>query len=170
MSIIGPITRVNVARSRLSVTSSPFADTVAWLNSQGAKLTVDQVDDILDPTRLFPYIQQTLSALVGLLQSTVVWPELVGARALQDLAVQHLSALAADARAKADAWRDEDNHWVAQLQWQAGRTTNAAHWRYQPDAHGGTIVALDDTAFEHRVHLGQFGRNFSLPLFDIDGC
>lgn len=27
-----------------------------------------------------------------------------------------------------------------------GRTTNAAHWRYQPDAHGGTITALDDTA------------------------
>ncbi|WP_070379485.1 septation protein SepH [Rhodococcus sp. WMMA185] len=47
-----------------------------------------------------------------------------------------------------DAWRDEDNHWVAQLQWQAGRTTNAAHWRYQPDAHGGTIIALDDTAFD----------------------
>ncbi|OYD68394.1 septation protein SepH [Rhodococcus sp. OK302] len=47
-----------------------------------------------------------------------------------------------------DAWRDEDNHWVAQLQWQAGRSTNAAHWRYQPDAHGGTIVALDDTAFD----------------------
>ncbi|MDH6676485.1 hypothetical protein M2284_000673 [Rhodococcus sp. LBL1] len=45
-----------------------------------------------------------------------------------------------------DAWKDEDGHWVAQLQWQAGRTTNAAHWRYQPDAHGGTITALDDTA------------------------
>ena len=48
-----------------------LADGVAWLNSKGAKLTVDQVDDILDPTRLFPYIQQTLAALVGLLQSTV---------------------------------------------------------------------------------------------------
>ena len=48
-----------------------LADAVAWLNSKGARLTVDQVDDILDPTRLFPYIQQTLSALVGLLQSTV---------------------------------------------------------------------------------------------------
>ncbi|WP_346764608.1 septation protein SepH [Rhodococcus sp. HNM0569] len=47
-----------------------------------------------------------------------------------------------------DAWRDNDNHWVAQLQWQAGRSTNSAHWRYQPDAHGGTIVALDDTAFD----------------------
>ncbi|RVW07597.1 DUF3071 domain-containing protein [Prescottella agglutinans] len=45
-----------------------------------------------------------------------------------------------------DAWKDDDGHWVAQLQWQAGRTTNAAHWRYQPDAHGGTITALDDTA------------------------
>ncbi len=45
-----------------------------------------------------------------------------------------------------DAWRDEDGHWIAQLQWQAGRSTNAAHWRYQPDAHGGTISALDDVA------------------------
>ncbi|MFZ2527967.1 MAG: septation protein SepH [Rhodococcus sp. (in: high G+C Gram-positive bacteria)] len=47
-----------------------------------------------------------------------------------------------------DAWRDEDGHWVAQLQWHAGRSTNSAHWRYQPDAHGGTIVALDDIASE----------------------
>lgn len=47
-----------------------------------------------------------------------------------------------------DAWRDDENHWVAQMQWQAGRTTNSAHWRYQPDAHGGTIVALDDAAFD----------------------
>ncbi|MFE3289708.1 septation protein SepH [Rhodococcus sp. NPDC059234] len=45
-----------------------------------------------------------------------------------------------------DAWRDDDGHWIAQLQWQAGRTGNAAHWRYQPDAHGGTIAALDSTA------------------------
>jgi len=45
-----------------------------------------------------------------------------------------------------DAWRDDDGHWVAQLQWNAGRSTNSAHWRYQPDAHGGTIVALDDIA------------------------
>lgn len=44
-----------------------------------------------------------------------------------------------------DAWRD-DGHWVVQLQWHAGRSTNTAHWRYQPDAHGGTIVALDDIA------------------------
>lgn len=45
-----------------------------------------------------------------------------------------------------DAWRDDDGHWVAQLEWHAGRSTNAAHWRYQPDAHGGTIAALDDIA------------------------
>ncbi len=45
-----------------------------------------------------------------------------------------------------DAWRDEDGLWVAQLQWQAGRTRNAAHWRYQPDTHGGTIAALDAAA------------------------
>ncbi|GAA4489275.1 septation protein SepH [Rhodococcus olei] len=45
-----------------------------------------------------------------------------------------------------DAWRDDEGQWVAQLQWQAGRTRNAAHWRYQPDAHGGTIVALDAAA------------------------
>ncbi|NME78817.1 DUF3071 domain-containing protein [Rhodococcus sp. 105337] len=45
-----------------------------------------------------------------------------------------------------DAWRDDDGHWVAELQWQAGRSTNTAHWRYQPDAHGGTITALDDIA------------------------
>ena len=41
------------------------------LQEKGADITLDQVDDILDPARLFPYIQQTLAALVGLLQSTV---------------------------------------------------------------------------------------------------
>ncbi|WP_305094057.1 septation protein SepH [Prescottella sp. R16] len=45
-----------------------------------------------------------------------------------------------------DAWKDEEGCWVAQLQWQAGCTTNAAHWRFQPDAHGGIVTALDDTA------------------------
>jgi hypothetical protein len=47
-----------------------------------------------------------------------------------------------------DAWRDEENHWVVQLQWQAGRTTIAAHWRFQPDAHGGSVVPLDSAASE----------------------
>ena len=45
-----------------------------------------------------------------------------------------------------DAWKDDDGHWVAQLRWQAGRTSNAAHWRFLPDAHGGTVTALDDPA------------------------
>jgi len=45
-----------------------------------------------------------------------------------------------------DAWRDDEGFWVAQLRWHAGRSTNRAHWRYQPDAHGGTITALDDIA------------------------
>ncbi|KIQ13799.1 DNA-binding protein [Rhodococcus sp. Leaf7] len=47
-----------------------------------------------------------------------------------------------------DAWRDEDNHWIAQLTWPAGRTTNTAHWRFQPDAHGGSVTPLDDAASE----------------------
>ncbi len=47
-----------------------------------------------------------------------------------------------------DAWRDEDRKWVAQLEWQAGRTTNKAHWQFLPDGHGGTITALDDAAAE----------------------
>lgn len=45
-----------------------------------------------------------------------------------------------------DAWRDDQHQWVAQLQWTVGRTVVSAHWRYQPDAHGGTIIALDDPA------------------------
>lgn len=45
-----------------------------------------------------------------------------------------------------DAWRDDEGHWIAQLEWQAGRTRNAAHWRFQPDSHGGTIAPLDPAA------------------------
>ncbi|ATL65528.1 septation protein SepH [Nocardia terpenica] len=45
-----------------------------------------------------------------------------------------------------DAWKDEKGYWVAQLQWQAGRSVIAAHWRYQPDAHGGSVLPLDDPA------------------------
>jgi hypothetical protein len=55
-----------------------------------------------------------------------------------------------------DAWRDEDNKWVAQLKWQAGRTTNKAHWQFLPDGHGGTIAPLDDTA--HELIDPDFGR------------
>ncbi|GAA5066136.1 septation protein SepH [Nocardia callitridis] len=45
-----------------------------------------------------------------------------------------------------DAWKDEKNFWVAQLQWQNGHSEIAAHWRYQPDAHGGSVSPLDDPA------------------------
>ncbi|WP_267470218.1 septation protein SepH, partial [Nocardia puris] len=41
---------------------------------------------------------------------------------------------------------DEKGFWIAQLQWQNGRSEIAAHWRYQPDAHGGTVAPLDDPA------------------------
>lgn len=45
-----------------------------------------------------------------------------------------------------DAWKDESGHWVAQLQWQTGRSSNSAHWQFQQDAHGGTVTPLDDAA------------------------
>ncbi|WP_227998374.1 septation protein SepH [Nocardia australiensis] len=45
-----------------------------------------------------------------------------------------------------DAWKDEKGFWVAQLQWQNGRSDITAHWRYQPDAHGGSVAPLDAPA------------------------
>ncbi|NKS70466.1 hypothetical protein GS584_17455 [Rhodococcus hoagii] len=42
------------------------------------------------------------------------------------------------------------------------RTTNTAHWRYQPDAHGGTITALDDTAAQ--LVDPDFGRRGLAPV------
>ncbi|NKX88879.1 septation protein SepH [Nocardia coubleae] len=45
-----------------------------------------------------------------------------------------------------DAWKDEKGFWVAQLQWRHGHSEIAAHWRYQPDAHGGSVSPLDDPA------------------------
>ena len=47
-----------------------------------------------------------------------------------------------------DAWRAEDGRWVVQLAWQAGLSDNAAHFRFSPGAHGGTVAALDDAASE----------------------
>lgn len=55
-----------------------------------------------------------------------------------------------------DAWRDDEGCWVAQLQWSAGRSVNAAHWRFLPDAHGGTVTCLDDAA--HDLCDPDFGR------------
>ncbi|MDI2031636.1 septation protein SepH [Saccharopolyspora sp. TS4A08] len=48
-----------------------------------------------------------------------------------------------------DAWRGDDNKWVVQLSWQAGRSENSAHWVFHPGAHGGTVASLD----EHAVDL-----------------
>ena len=45
-----------------------------------------------------------------------------------------------------DSWKGEDGKWVVALSWQAGRSDNAAHWAFQPGAHGGTVVALDEHA------------------------
>ncbi|MCH5643177.1 septation protein SepH [Gordonia sp. ABSL49_1] len=47
-----------------------------------------------------------------------------------------------------DAWKGEDGYWVVQVTWQVGRSDNAAHWRFQPGSHGGTVDPLDDLADE----------------------
>jgi Protein of unknown function (DUF3071) len=47
-----------------------------------------------------------------------------------------------------DAWRNEDGRWTVQLSWQAGHSENAAHFRFTPGAHGGTVTAFDDAACE----------------------
>ena len=47
-----------------------------------------------------------------------------------------------------DAWRNEDGRWTVQLVWRAGRSENVAHFRFAPGAHGGTVAAIDDAAFE----------------------
>lgn len=47
-----------------------------------------------------------------------------------------------------DAWKGDDGYWVVQVAWQVGRSDNAAHWRFQPGSHGGTVDPLDDLADE----------------------
>jgi len=47
-----------------------------------------------------------------------------------------------------DAWRNEDSRWTVQVAWKAGRSDNAAHFRFAPGAHGGTATAFDDAAAE----------------------
>ena len=47
-----------------------------------------------------------------------------------------------------DAWKNEDSRWTVQLTWKAGRSDNVAHFRFTPGAHGGTVVAVDDSARE----------------------
>ena len=55
-----------------------------------------------------------------------------------------------------DAWRGDDNKWVAALSWRVGRSDITALWRYQPGSHGGTVSPLD----EHATDLvdGQLSR------------
>ncbi|MFZ0832902.1 MAG: septation protein SepH [Mycobacterium sp.] len=57
-----------------------------------------------------------------------------------------------------DAWKNADGRWTVQLTWQAGRSQNAAHFRFTPGAHGGTATALDDAAKE------LIDPNFDRPL------
>ncbi|TCK26934.1 septation protein SepH [Pseudonocardia endophytica] len=45
-----------------------------------------------------------------------------------------------------DSWKGDDGKWVVALSWRAGRSDNAAHWAFQPGAHGGTVSALDEHA------------------------
>ncbi|MHA3019422.1 septation protein SepH [Mycobacterium sp. BMJ-28] len=47
-----------------------------------------------------------------------------------------------------DAWRNEDGRWTVQLAWKAGRSDNAAHFRFTPGSHGGTVTAFDERAAE----------------------
>ena len=57
-----------------------------------------------------------------------------------------------------DAWRNEDGRWTVQLSWRAGHSDNAAHFRFTPGAHGGTITAFDDAA------CGLIDPDFARPL------
>lgn len=46
-------------------------EAVAWLQEKGLNIDQDQVDDVFDPSLLFPFLQRTLTSFVGLLQDTV---------------------------------------------------------------------------------------------------
>ena len=43
---------------------------VLWMQEKGIEVTLDQIDDILDPSVLFPFVQQALASLIGLVKST----------------------------------------------------------------------------------------------------
>lgn len=43
---------------------------VVWAQGKGFELTTEQVDDFLDPSKLFPYVQLVLESMVGLVKST----------------------------------------------------------------------------------------------------
>lgn len=45
-----------------------------------------------------------------------------------------------------DAWRTDDGRWTVRMEWQVGLSENAAHFRFTPGAHGGTVTAIDEEA------------------------
>jgi Protein of unknown function (DUF3071) len=58
-----------------------------------------------------------------------------------------------------DAWRgNDDPRWTVQLSWKAGRSDNVAHFRFTPGAHGGIVIAIDESASE------LIDPNFERPL------
>ncbi|KUI23970.1 hypothetical protein AU196_09405 [Mycobacterium sp. IS-1742] len=57
-----------------------------------------------------------------------------------------------------DAWRNEDGRWTVQVAWKAGRSDNVAHFRFSPGAHGGTVTAFDEAAYQ------LIDPDFSRPL------
>ncbi|MFS0897271.1 septation protein SepH [Mycolicibacterium litorale] len=57
-----------------------------------------------------------------------------------------------------DAWRNEDGRWTVQVAWKAGRSDNVAHFRFAPGAHGGTVTAFDEAAYQ------LIDPNFARPL------
>ena len=78
MAAIGTTTAVATAATSFASELPQYEDLfrikleefVAWMQGKGADITMDQVDDVLDPSLLFPYLQSALTSLLGLVQST----------------------------------------------------------------------------------------------------
>ncbi|WP_019200786.1 septation protein SepH [Tsukamurella sp. 1534] len=47
-----------------------------------------------------------------------------------------------------DAFKGADNRWVVRIGWSVGKSSNQAHFRFAPGAHGGTAMPVDDIARE----------------------
>jgi hypothetical protein len=67
-----------------------------------------------------------------------------------------------------DSWKGEDGRWVVVLSWRAGRSDNAAHWTFQPGAHGGTVTALDEHASDLVEGLPQRPLRTVGPVIDMN--
>ena len=46
-------------------------ENVTWLQERGVEISMAQVEDILDPSRLFPFLSSVLASLLGLVRSTL---------------------------------------------------------------------------------------------------